>query len=244
MIIPIPAIDVLNNKAVRLYQGDYQQQTDYGSWTSLIYKIYTQGVRRLHLVNLDGARAGNLILTELGDICFKCPELNIQYGGGIRRKEQVDQLIGYGVSRIVIGSLLFEAPDVCREIMQTYGKAIVPAIDINNGKIVSHGWLKEQENSIPEFLDYLKSNGVERVLVTSVKRDGTMEGPDIELYKSMPKTLKIIASGGVRNLQDVADLNEIDQVDEVVLGKSWLSGAINIEDILIQYPNLSLAETC
>lgn len=236
----IPAIDLRNNNCVRLYQGDYAQETIYADDPLTIIKQFEQsGSQWVHIVDLDGAKNPAQHQRDLiANIC-KNTHLKVQTGGGIREVEQVEALFNIGVKRIVIGSLAIKNPELIKSWLKNYGaEKFVLALDVNKINedyfIAIHGW---QENSTIKLLDFLKdftSAGLIHALCTDISLDGTLKGPNITLYQTILKQypdLKLQASGGVATLDDIVLLNE-NKLSACIIGRALYEGKIILDEAI------------
>ncbi|MGA2654593.1 MAG: 1-(5-phosphoribosyl)-5-[(5-phosphoribosylamino)methylideneamino]imidazole-4-carboxamide isomerase [Gammaproteobacteria bacterium] len=236
----IPAIDLRNNKCVRLYQGDYSQETIYAEDPLTIIKQFEQaGSQWVHIVDLDGAKnPSNHQRESIKKICNHT-FLNVQTGGGIREPEQIQSLFNLGVTRIVIGSLAIQNPDLVKSWMQEWGAdKFVLALDVNKVAddyfIAIHGW---QENSKIKLLDFLQDftkAGLIHALCTDISLDGTLQGPNITLYQTILQKypeLKLQASGGVASLEDIITLQE-NKLDACIIGRALYEGKIILDEAI------------
>lgn len=238
-MIIYPAIDLRDGKCVRLYKGDFATTKVYDETPSNMLAEYAKhGATWVHMVDLDGAKVGKVVQTDVIADLIKNSQLNIEVGGGIRSTEDVERLFAIGVKRVVVGSLSVSNPELVNQWFDRFGAdAIVLALDCSldsNGipKIRTHGWQEEGKLSIYDVLaNYPKAK---HVLCTDIAVDGTLEGSSIELYKQMLEKLpqiEIIASGGVGSLEDVRRLKEIG-VHGVVVGKAIYEGKVDIAELL------------
>lgn len=224
-MIIYPAIDIKNSKCVRLYQGDYARETIYSNNPiAMAKKFADEGADWIHMVDLDGAEDPDLNqLSLLADI-IKETSIKIQTGGGIRTKNQVESLLNMGAKRVVIGSMAVKKPDEVLAWLSDFGSDhLVLALDViyNSNRqpmITSNAWKKISEYSLVEMIQYYESSGLKHVLCTNISLDGTLNGPDYELYHHVMKKfpfLNLQASGGIHSINDIK-----------LLQKQGLSGAI------------------
>ena len=224
-----PAIDLHNGRAVRLYKGDYNQVTDYGNPLEVAKRWKAMGASFLHLVDLDGAKAGNsLNLSAVKEIIDNV-DINLELGGGIRTIEQIDELLKMGLNRVIIGSKALDL-DFVKEAIDKYGSdKIVIGIDSRNMLISTHGWLDMTDINAVDFANKLKNIGVKNIIFTDISKDGTLEGINVKETRLMVETgLNIIASGGAKSLDDIKNAKEIGCFG-IILGKSIYNGDINLE---------------
>jgi phosphoribosylformimino-5-aminoimidazole carboxamide ribotide isomerase len=236
----IPAIDLLGGKVVRLYKGDFNQVTEYPDPPVEVATRYGKaGVESLHVVDLDGARTGTFehlnVITEITSTVG----LAVQVGGGIRQIEQARAIIAAGAERVVVGSTAAKEPDTVIGWVGELGPdAIIVGVDVritdNNDTIVrTHGWTEDSDQTLWSLMDIYMNAGVRNFLCTDISRDGTLEGPNFDLYRECaeryPKA-RVIASGGVSNAADLPKLAATG-VSSVVTGKALLDGQLTLEEI-------------
>lgn len=237
----IPAIDLIDGKVVRLYQGDYNQKTEYKLDPIEVLTTYAKGgAKWLHIVDLTGAKDTDKRQIELIKAMVDTGLMRFQAGGGIRRKRDVEQLLEAGVERVVIGSLAVKQPELVKSWIDTYGpNAIVLALDINidadgNKCIATHGWQENSGVKLEDLLADYKSVGVKHVLCTDISKDGTLAGSNVDLYAEVVKQFPHIhwqASGGIGQLDDIKALKPT-KVSGVILGRSLLEGKFTIEEAI------------
>ncbi|MCX7797264.1 MAG: 1-(5-phosphoribosyl)-5-[(5-phosphoribosylamino)methylideneamino]imidazole-4-carboxamide isomerase [Melioribacter sp.] len=232
----IPAIDILDNKVARLTKGDFNQATFYETTPiKVAEKYYNVGFKWVHIVDLSATLSQNIGILPILKEIKKKTNLLIQFGGGIRKIEQVNKLLNGGVDRIIIGSLSINNKDEFEKIIEKFGtKNIVVAIDSENEKILIKGWTKESNVSIYDHIQYCSSLGIDTFLCTDVSRDGTLQGSNVELYKKIMNkfpNIKLIASGGIGSLHDIMMLSDID-LYAVIVGKAIYENKIKLEDLI------------
>lgn len=234
----IPAIDLLNGGVVRLYKGDFGQVTEYGQDPLELARNYlAAGLTRLHAVDLDGARTGAPVNLPV-IAAFAATGLRVQAGGGIRTGDRLQQLLAAGAERAVIGSVAVQSPDeVCGWISQFGAERVVLAFDVRIEAGIpvpqTHGWTRGSDVSLWDLLDRYLAIGAPDVLCTDIARDGTLEGPNIELYAECARrypTVRFIASGGVSRAADLPALAATGAAG-VVSGKALLDGRLTLEEI-------------
>ena len=231
----IPAIDIIDGKCVRLTQGDYAQKTIYNENPLEVAKQFeAAGLKRLHLVDLDGAKAGTVknwaVLQEIAAYTT----LSIDFGGGIKKDKDLNIVFESGAAYATIGSLAVKEPDTFLEWLRVYGadKFILGA-DVKSEKIAVAGWLETTDINIYDFLQDYVDKGILQSFCTDVSKDGKLEGPSIELYKNIVKkfpSLYFIASGGVSCLDDLTALKELGCAGAIV-GKAIYEGRIALKDL-------------
>lgn len=214
MIVPIPAIDLINGQVVRLHQGNYSQKTTYSSKPlDVALKLEQMGFKRLHLVDLDGAKASKLQQLAVLEMLASKTSLQIDFGGGIRSLRDMESVLSAGAQQVTVGSLALEQPEVVEAFLQMRGPArLLLAADVKNGMLVSRAWTAQSEVGLSGYLEYWAERGLQEVFVTEVSRDGAMRGPATDLYADLSAAfpqLRIIASGGVRGPGDVQALSAV-----------------------------------
>jgi len=220
--IIIPAIDLIDGKCVRLLQGDYDKKTEYHAEPLEVAKNYEAiGVKRLHLVDLDGA---------------KQKKLEVDFGGGIRTDEDAQKAFDYGASQITVGSLAVRNPALFESWIVKFGaEKLILGADVRAEKITVAGWLETTDVSIFEFIKNYIAKGIRHVLCTDVSRDGMMTGTAEDLYQeilqNIPQT-KLIASGGVKDTSDLERLTKIG-VNGIIIGKALYEGTISLEELKV-----------
>lgn len=235
----IPALDLIGGKVVRLYQGDYQQQTTYSFDPIEQFKRYqSEGASWLHLVDLDGAKDVNARQLDTIRTLIAETDAKIQVGGGIRSEHDVKQLLEIGAKRVVIGSLAVSQPTLVAKWITHYGpEAIVLALDINidaagNKHVAVSGWQERSSTSLEQLLDTYQQVGLKHVLCTDISRDGTLQGSNVSLYSEMVSAYPDIAwqsSGGIGSLADIAALKPT-HVAGVIVGRAILEGKFTVEE--------------
>ena len=213
-MIIIPAIDVINGRRVRLTKGDYRQQVEYSDNPVEVAKRFEEaGIKRLHIVDLDGAKAGTIINLKVLEDIAAATGLVIDFGGGVKTITDVSNIFNAGAAIVTIGSLAVKHPELLEEWLMEFGtdKFLIGA-DVLDGKIKISGWLEDGCINIFDFIGKMLSLGVTNIFCTDISKDGVMEGPSPELYKKIiaeHPEVNLIASGGVSNIDDVILLKEI-----------------------------------
>ena len=231
----IPAIDIIDGKCVRLTQGDYSQKKIYNENPLEVAKEFeSAGLQYLHLIDLDGAKAGKVINWNVLEAILSNTKLIVDFGGGIKTDDEVKQLFDLGIMQVNIGSIAVKNPEKIVEWITRFGaEKIVLSADVKNEKISFSGWQENSSILIKDFLkDYIQK-GIEYVTCTDISTDGMLTGPNIELYKkvllSFPQ-LNLIASGGVSCMDDLRELKQIG-VDGVIVGKAIYEGRIKLNEL-------------
>jgi len=243
----IPAIDVQAGKVVRLYQGDFEQSTEYSDDPLSVARTFEGfSTTDLHIVDLDGARSGTQVNREIISRLAGETEMSVQLGGGIRNLETLTGWLDAGVSRCVIGSLAITEPDAVKSWLVKYGaECIVIAFDVSMDDagiplVTTHGWTTESTSSIFECIEDYLGVGLRHVLCTDVSRDGAMSGPNVELYRRILgrfPTLQLQASGGVRDIRDLEALRD-NGLPAAITGRALLDGKIGPAEVAAFRPNV------
>lgn len=235
MIEIIPAIDIIDGKCVRLTQGDYTQKTVYNEDPVEVAMMFEDaGIKRLHTVDLDGARSTHVVNTRVIERIATHTNLTIDFGGGIKSDEDLRKAFDAGAQMVTIGSVAVKEPELFASWVETYGgEKIILGADVKNGYISISGWLEEGEQKLMDFICHHTKNGIHNVLCTDISRDGMLQGPAIELYKDIMAhypTLHLIASGGVSCINDIERLNDAG-IPAVVFGKAIYEGRIKLKEL-------------
>lgn len=235
MIEIIPAIDLMDGKCVRLTHGDFARRSDYADDPVEVARRFEDaGFKRLHIVDLDGAKTG--IPANLGVLAniANTTGLRIDYGGGIKTDEDINRVFDTGAEIVNLGSIAVKKPAKFFEWIELYGsKSILLGADVRDGKLAINGWQTETDFEILPFLSEYCSRGVEQAFVTDISKDGTLQGPATELYSEILTTvpaLKLIASGGVTSLDDIDKLEKIG-CSGVIIGKAIYEGRITLDEL-------------
>jgi phosphoribosylformimino-5-aminoimidazole carboxamide ribotide isomerase len=231
----IPAIDIIDGKCVRLTHGDYSQKTVYNEQPLEVAKEFEDaGLRRLHLVDLDGAKAGQVRNWKVLETIAGKTSLVIDFGGGIKTDTDVDIVLNSGAQLATVGSIAVKDAGKFSDWLKQFGadKFLLGA-DVKNEKITISGWAEQTEIHIYDFIENNLQKGVQQIFCTDVSKDGVLNGPSLELYKSIVQKfpgLHFIASGGVSSLDDVYQLENIG-CKGVIIGKAIYEGRISLSDL-------------
>ncbi|MCK8824238.1 1-(5-phosphoribosyl)-5-[(5-phosphoribosylamino)methylideneamino]imidazole-4-carboxamide isomerase [Fuchsiella alkaliacetigena] len=233
----IPAIDIRDGRCVRLYKGDFEQETVYGDPLEMAKLWASKGARRLHVVDLDGALDGQPKNLELIAEIVEETGLPVQVGGGIRDLETIEHYLDIGIERVIIGTAAVKNPDLVMEAIEKFGSAaIVVGIDAKNGYVATEGWVETADTTAVDLGKAMQKRGVKRVVFTDIAKDGTLSGPNLESTAEVAREtkLKVIASGGVSKLADIEALVEIEAVgiEGVIVGKALYSDNLDLEEAL------------
>jgi phosphoribosylformimino-5-aminoimidazole carboxamide ribotide isomerase len=235
MIEIIPAIDLIDGKCVRLSQGNYEKRTVYSENPLEIAKMFeAHGVRRLHLVDLDGARAGRIINYPVLENLASRTSLTIDFGGGLKQDEDLRIAFDSGAQMVTGGSIAVKDPASFRRWIDTYGaQSIILGADCREGKISVSGWFEDTEEDAVSFIEMWRKRGIVKVICTDIAKDGMLNGVNMNLYGEILEnspTLYLIASGGVSSLRDLELLNEA-HIPGVIVGKALYEGHISLQQI-------------
>lgn len=235
MIELIPAIDIIDGKCVRLEQGRYDHQKVYsGQPEEVARRLADLGIRRLHLVDLDGARAGHVVNLDILKKISRQTSLIIDFGGGIKSDDDIRHVIEAGADMVTAGSIAVTDREMVEEWLQRYGpEKIILGADVRNGKISIHGWQEDTRLELMHFVRAYADVGIKKLICTDIAMDGMLQGPSIGLYTELRTAfpeLEIIASGGVSGMQDILALENIG-INAVIFGKAFYEGRITDEEI-------------
>lgn len=235
MIELIPAIDIIGGQCVRLTKGDYDQKTVYRNSPAEVAKEFEEiGFKRLHVVDLDGAKSKHIVNEQVLKTITSKTQLTVDFGGGIKTDEDIEKAFAAGASMVTIGSIAVTNPDLFMGWLEKYGAdRIILGADVRHGKISINGWKEDSSEDLLPFLKKYVDAGVRNVLCTEISKDGTLAGPAVELYQSMMAAypeLHLIASGGVSSIDDIKAL-EAAGIPAVVFGKAIYEGKINLNEL-------------
>ena len=235
MIEIIPAIDLIDGKCVRLSQGDFSRSVVYNERPLEVAKRFeSAGLRRLHIVDLDGAKTGKLSNVKVLEEIAKDTRLTIDFGGGIRTDEDVKAVFDAGASMANVGSVAIKEAARFTSWVDHYGSnRFLLGADVRDGMLVTDAWQRETDQEIVPFLAASLAKGIRGVFVTDVSKDGVLGGPSIDLYRRIVRALpnlRLIASGGVSSAGDIAKLEEVG-CSGVILGKAIYEGWIMLEEL-------------
>lgn len=235
MIELIPAIDIIDGKCVRLSQGDYNTQKVYNESPLEVAKEFeANGIHRLHVVDLDGAKSSHIVNYKVLDQLAGHTSLTIDFGGGIKTDEDLTIAFEYGAQMVTLGSIAVKNPDLFKSWLHKFGaEKIILGADVKDNRISVNGWKEESQQELLPFLDGYTQEGIRKVLCTDISRDGMLQGPSIDLYKQIMgqfPDMHLIASGGVSGLDDIIRLDEAG-IPAVVFGKALYEGRITLKDL-------------
>ena len=234
MIELIPAIDIIDGQCVRLTKGDYDQKTVYGHPLEMAQEFERIGYKRLHMVDLDGAKSKHIVNSEVLSRVTTETQLTVDFGGGIKTDEDIEQAFQSGAQMVTIGSIAVTEPERFMGWLKKYGaERLILGADVRNGKISINGWKEDSEEDLLPFLQKYIEAGVKNVLCTEISKDGTLQGPAIALYQQVMTAypqLHLIASGGVSCIDDIKALDKAG-IPAVVFGKAIYEGKINMKEL-------------
>ena len=231
----IPAIDLINGKCVRLTEGDYSRKTEYALSPLEIAKQYqNHGIKRLHLVDLDGAKQGKVVNWQIAEQLALHTDLVIDFGGGVKTAAEVERIIDLGIEYVVVGSVAAKQPEVFADWIVRFGpNRFMLGADVRNEMIMVSGWLEKSSLSLMPFLETQINQGINNVFCTDISKDGKLEGPAVDLYRKIKvafPAFNLIASGGVSSMDDIHALAKAG-CNGVIIGKAIYEGRISIQDL-------------
>lgn len=231
----IPAIDIIEGKCVRLSQGNYSSKTVYSeNPLEVAQRFQDVGIRRLHLVDLDGAASNHIVNYKILEQIASHTDLVIDFGGGLKSDEDLRIAFECGATMVTGGSIAVRDPDIFKSWLRKYGsERIILGADVRDGKIAVHGWKEESELELLPFVGGFMEEGIDKVICTDIQRDGMLQGPATKLYQEILdkySDLFLIASGGVRDMDDILRLQEAG-IPAVIFGKALYEGYITVKDL-------------
>ncbi len=231
----IPAIDIIDGKCVRLTEGDYHQKTEYSASPLEMAKIYEQnGISRLHLVDLDGAKTGKVTNWKVAEEIAANTNLVIDFGGGVKTREEVEKIFDMGIAYTTVGSMAVKSPEVFKEWIAVFGPhRFMLGADVKDEMIMVSGWFEQSTIHLLPFIASYMEMGISNVFCTDISKDGRLEGPSTALYAKIKKqfpALFLIASGGVAVMDDLHEL-ELAGCDGAIIGKAIYENRISIESL-------------
>lgn len=233
----IPAIDLLDGKCVRLYQGDYSQSQVFDENPVAVAKQWVeQGATRLHLVDLDGAKTGESVNLKSIEAIVKAVPIAVEVGGGLRDRTSVATLLNMGVRWAILGTVAVENPELVAELCQEFPGKIIVGIDARNGKVATRGWLETSEVTAQNLAQQMAELGAAEIIYTDIHRDGTLQGPNLEALRELATNLSIpvIASGGVSSLTDLLSLLALEPIGVrgAIVGRAIYTGDVSLKEAI------------
>ena len=236
----IPAIDIIDGKCVRLTKGDYDQKTVYGDPLDMALEFERLGFKRLHVVDLDGAKSKHIVNDAVLKAITTKTNLVVDFGGGIKTDEDLEKAFAAGAKMVTVGSIAVTKPELFMGWIEKYGaERMILGADVRNGKISINGWKEDSDEDLLPFLKKYIDAGVKNVLCTEISKDGTLAGPAIDLYKRVMDAypeLHLIASGGVSSKEDIEALDAAG-IPAVVFGKAIYEGKIDLRELITDNRN-------
>ena len=230
----IPAIDIIGGQCVRLTKGDYDQKTVYGEPLDMALEFERIGFKRLHVVDLDGAKSKHIVNENVLKAITSATSLTVDFGGGIKTDEDIEKAFAAGAALVTVGSVAVTNPDLFMGWLEKFGaERMILGADVRHGKISINGWKEDSGEDLLPFLQKYVDAGVRNVLCTEISKDGTLAGPAVELYKDIMDAypqLHLIASGGVSSKEDIEALDAAG-IPAVVFGKAIYEGRIDLREI-------------
>lgn len=233
----IPAVDIRGGRCVRLYQGDYSQETVFDEDpVAVALTWYSQGARWLHIVDLDGAIAGEPQNMEVVGAIMKQTGLLIELGGGIRREKVAESLLSQGVSRLILGTAAIENRELVKKLCQKFGEAIAVSLDARDGKIATRGWQKNTPVQLLQLSGEMTEVGVRRFIYTDIKRDGTLTEPNFDMIErlTVETNVPVIVAGGISRPEHLSRLKKLG-AEGAVIGKALYTGDINLGEAIVNF---------
>lgn len=232
----IPAIDLLEGRCVRLYQGDYQQSQVFNdNPVEVAQQWANQGATRLHLVDLDGAKQGQPVNLEVITNIVNSLNIPVQVGGGLRDRPSIEKLFNLGVDRAIVGTIAVENPQLVGELCETFPHKIAIGIDARNGKVATKGWLETSTIEATELAKKISPLAA-AIIYTDILRDGTLVGPNKEALRELASVtnIPVIASGGISSLTDILSLLSLESVGvkSVIVGKALYTGKLDLREAI------------
>ncbi|MEM8502678.1 MAG: 1-(5-phosphoribosyl)-5-[(5-phosphoribosylamino)methylideneamino]imidazole-4-carboxamide isomerase [Cyanobacteria bacterium P01_D01_bin.1] len=233
----IPAIDLLEGRCVRLFQGDYEKSQVFNDNPVEVARQWkAEGATRLHIVDLDGAKAGKPENWQAIRAIVEAVDLPIQVGGGLRNADRVSALFDLGVQCAILGTAAVENPDLVGQLSNQFPNRIIVGIDARNGKVATKGWLETSEVIAVDLAKRMQDQGAAAIVYTDIKRDGTMKGPNLEALKELATAIEtpVIASGGVSSVSDLLSLLGLvpSGVSGVIVGKALYTGDVSLKNAI------------
>ncbi len=229
-----PAIDILNGQCVRLKQGDYNQETVYGSSPAAMSRHWADcGAEYLHVVDLDGAKDKRPVNRQFVREIVETVSIPVEIGGGIRTEETIREYLDMGICRVVIGTLALKEPDWFREMSRKFPNRLVLGIDAKSGMVATEGWLEMSRTSAVSLAKIFEDLPLAALVYTDIAKDGMLEGPNFAEMEAMSRAVPfpVVASGGVSTLNDIRKLKELG-LPACIIGKALYEGAFRLEDAL------------
>lgn len=231
----IPAIDIIGGKCVRLTKGDYNQMTQYAEDPTEVARTFeAAGIRRLHVVDLDGAKAKHVVNLDTLRKITGATSLQVDFGGGVKTREDLEKVLDAGAAQVTAGSVAASAPELVAEWIREFGaQRIILGADVLDGQVMVSGWQQGSGLDLFDFLASYQRLGIQYVICTDISKDGALQGPSFDLYRKIISafpSLKLIASGGVSSLADLEQLKQ-DQLFGTIVGKAYYEGRVTLAEL-------------
>lgn len=233
-MIILPAIDLYDKKAVRLYKGDYGRMTVYSEHPEDVAAHFAEcGAEEIHLVDLEGAKSGRPENADVVEKIIRDTGLSVEIGGGIRNEQSLKRYIDAGASRVILGTSALKDKSFLLECLDKYADRIAVGVDIKDNSVATGGWIEKSDVDPFDFCDELEKYGVKTVICTDISKDGAMSGTNLPLYVKLSERYKfnIIASGGISSEEDIAALGKTG-IYGTIIGKAIYTGAIDLRKVL------------
>ncbi len=233
-MIILPAIDIIDQAPVRLYQGDYDKKEVVGKSVLEIARMFEKaGAEYIHLVDLDGAKEGEKKNAALICQVAQAVQVPCEVGGGIRTMDDISFYLDQGLSRVILGTAAIHNQDLLKEAIQKYGDKIAVGMDCKNGIVCGSGWLEDSEYNYLNFAKKMEAMGVSTLIFTDISKDGTLMGPNLEMLKELKKTvsMNITASGGIRDLTHIQALKQLDLYGAIT-GKAIYADTLDLKEAI------------
>jgi len=233
----IPAIDLLDGRCVRLYQGDYTKAQVFNDNPTEVAKLWVdQGASRLHVVDLDGAKAGNPVNTKAIEEIVQTVSVPVQVGGGLRNRLGVTQLLSLGVEQVILGTIAVEEPSLVKQLCEEFPGKILVGIDARQGWVATRGWLETSEVTAIDLAEQMTKMGVAAIIYTDIHRDGTLTGPNLDTLRELAArvSIPVIASGGISSVTDLLSLLALEPlgVGSVIVGRALYTGDVSLKEAI------------
>ncbi len=233
----IPAIDLLEGRCVRLYQGDYAQSQIFNTDPVTVAQHWVaQGAARLHLVDLDGAKVGHPVNLATIEAIVRAVDVPVQVGGGVRDRTQAETLLALGVTQVILGTVAIEEPQLVTQLCQAYPGQILVGIDARDGRVATRGWLETSQIQAIELAKQVSDSGVAAIIYTDIHRDGTLQGPNLPALRNLAAAVSIpvIASGGVSSVTDLLSLLALEPsgISGVIVGRALYTEDVSLREAI------------
>jgi len=235
-MLVFPAIDIKDGRCVRLLKGDFNQITHYEKTPfDQANEFFNLGFKNIHIIDLDGALQGNLINKEIIKKISTINKIKIQVGGGIRSLDHIEQLINFGVDKVILGTAAVDNIELLETACKKFNKKIAISVDVRQGYIALSGWKNQTKILASDFIKRIDNMNIARIIYTDINRDGTKSGPNIEETSSFSNLTKIpvLISGGISSIQDIINIKEkkLKNIEGIIIGKAIYDGSININEL-------------